>query len=121
MTNSDKLLERLIKRVNDSATPFDITLTVGGALITGRLIPRKVWLETNITVLRQGDDMQEFADEFAIEGGSFDTEEYLHLLGAKTIFGEEPPIAAGTGLLRIPTGRVDSWAVGRVAIEFASE
>lgn len=118
MTNSDNLLKRIIKRVNESADRFDITITVGGALITGRLTPRAAWLESNITVLNDV-DKKLFADEFAAEGGSFDNEEYLHLTEARTVFGLETPIPPGTGFLRIPTANVDSWAIGRVNIQRA--
>ncbi|MGD1219983.1 hypothetical protein AB9Q10_16320 [Streptomyces krungchingensis] len=117
MTNSDKLLERIIKRVNDGADRFDITLTVGGALITGRLTPRAAWLESNIAVLNDVESMKLFADEFAAEGGSLDNEEYLHLTEAKTVFGVEIPIPTGAGFLRIPAVSVDAWSIGRVSID----
>ncbi|WP_369043451.1 hypothetical protein [Streptomyces sp. Midd1] len=115
MTNSDKLLERIIKRVNDGAERFDITLTVGGALITGKLTPRAAWLDANITVLTEVGN--KIADEFASEGGSFDNEEYLHLTDAKNVFGLEQPIPTGAGFLRIPTANVDSWSIGSVSID----
>lgn len=114
MTNTDKLLERIIKRVNESAERFDLTLTVAGAVITGRLTPRAVWLEANVSVLTEADS--KFAQEFAAEGGSFDTEQYLHLTEAKALFGLEAPVPVGAGYLRIPTASVDSWSIGRVDI-----
>ncbi|MEV8432019.1 hypothetical protein ACWHLZ_27965 [Streptomyces chartreusis] len=120
MAETDKLLERVVKRVNDSGNPFDITITVGGAMITGRVAPRAAWLESNIEVLSGIDDTKAFVDDFANEGGASDTDEYLHLTDAKVIFGVEIPINAGTGLLRVPVSSVDSWAVGRLDINYKS-
>ncbi|MEU5380724.1 MULTISPECIES: hypothetical protein [unclassified Streptomyces] len=118
MTTTDGLLERIIKRVNRDTDPFDITITVNGAVITGQLISRSVWLEVNIKLLNDVDKML-FADEFAAEGGSLDNEQYLHLSEAKTLSGLEIPLTVGTGYLRIPTASVDSWAIGRVDIQRA--
>ncbi|MFE6552792.1 hypothetical protein ACFVHS_30970 [Streptomyces sp. NPDC057746] len=118
MTTSDSLLERINKRVNRDTDRFDITITVNGAVITGRLISRAVWLEVNIKLLNDIDKML-FADEFAAEGGSSDNGEYLHLSEAKTLSGLEIPVAVGMGYVRIPTASVDSWAVGRVDIQRA--
>jgi hypothetical protein len=116
MTNSDKLLERIVKRVNQSGDSLDITITVGGTLITGRLTSRAAWLRSSIEALNQVDAMKGFADEFATEGGSLDTEDALHLAEGRVVFGAEPLVFAGTGFLRVPLAKVDSWAIGRVDI-----
>lgn len=118
MTTSDSLLGRIIKRVNRDTDRFDITITVNGAVITGRLISRAVWLEVNIKLLNDIDKML-FAEEFAAEGGSLDNEEHLHLSEARTLSGWEIPLAIGTGYVRIPAASVDSWAFGRVDIQRA--
>jgi len=116
MTNSDKLLARIVKHVNHSGDSLDITMTVGGTLITGRLTSRAAWLSSSVEALNQVDAMKGFADEFAAEGGSLDTEDALHLAEGKVVFGAEPLIFAGTGFLRVPLAKVDSWAIGRVDI-----
>ncbi|MFE9684149.1 hypothetical protein [Streptomyces sp. NPDC006285] len=117
MDNSDNLLELLIKRVNSGTGRLEITLTVGGALITGKLIPRKAWLEANISLLDKSAEAKAFVADFAGEGGSFDSEDYVHLTGAKTLFGLEPPVSHGAGLVRIATSDVDAWSLGRISID----
>lgn len=116
MTNSDKLLERIARRVNNSGQKFDLTITVGGTVITGRLTPRAAWLGSNIDVLNEVDTMKPFIDEFAAEGGEPDDQEYIHLTEAQVVFGAVPTIQAGTGYLRIPLNKVDSWALGSLEI-----
>jgi hypothetical protein len=112
MTTTDKLLERLVKRVNESGKLLDITLTANGSMITGRLAPRAAWLSTIIEELNETDS-KAFADDFAAEGGALDTEEYLHLSQGQVLFGTVPAPTKG-GLLRVPLSAVDSWMVGRV-------
>lgn len=114
MTSSDSLLERIIKRVNASGERFDITLTVGGTVVTGQITPRSVWLNSAINVLL--DAGSDHDGEFATEGGELDNEEYVHLTEARAVFGMDVPVPVGAGYLRIPTDRVDSWSLGRVDI-----
>jgi hypothetical protein len=111
MTTTDKLLERLVKRVNETGTFLDITLVVGGAMITGRLAPRSKWLEGNIAALNQAQELKGFADEFAAEGGALDTEAYVHLSGAKKVFGEGLLPTSGSAF-RVPITEVQGWMIG---------
>jgi len=114
MTNSDKLLEKIIERVNKSGDLFDLTITIRGAMMTGRLVPRSTWLGENIGFLEKAAVASGFVDDFAGEGGAFDTPEYLHLSDAKVFLELGHPLPAGTGLVRIPITSVDSWAIGRM-------
>jgi hypothetical protein len=113
MTTTDKLLERLVKRVNQSGAFLDITLVVGGAMITGRLCPRSNWLEANIGVLREVETMKEFADDFAHEGGAMDTEDYVHLSQAQQVFGSSMLPSKG-GAFRVPITQVQGWMLGHL-------
>lgn len=114
MTNSDNLLKELIKRVNGGDQRFDVTLTIGGVVITGKITPRMAWLEANIGVLT--DLGSKFSQTFADAGGVVDGEEYLHLTEAKAVLGAEPVIPVGAGFLRVATAEVGSWSIGSVDI-----
>ncbi|MFF5801615.1 hypothetical protein [Streptomyces albogriseolus] len=113
MTTSDQLLERIVKRVNRTGTFLDITLIVGGSMITGRLCPRANWLEGNIGVLAQVEEMKDFADDFAHEGGAMDTEDYVHLSQAKQVFGDNMLPTRG-GAIRVPITQVQGWMLGHM-------
>ncbi|TXS34932.1 hypothetical protein [Streptomyces sp. OR43] len=110
---ADQLLERLIKRVNLTGTFFDITIIVGGAMITGRIAPRVQWLDGNITHL-QGIDLAEFADDFAQEGAALDHEDYLLLSQARYVHDTNmlPPHGAA---FRVRLSEVQGWMLGRLA------
>jgi hypothetical protein len=112
MTNSDNLLEQLVKHVNDTGKLLDVTLTVAGSTITGRLAPRGKWLETLAGALEET-EVSEFARYISAEAGAMDTEEYLHLSSAKTVFGEGQLVPQTGGLLRLRVSAVDGWMIGR--------
>lgn len=112
MTTSDNLLGSIIKRVNESGALLDITITVGGAMITGKLAPRGAWLSTVAEQLEQT-EAAKFASDFKAEGQTFDSEDYLHLSGGKVLFGTTPLPTHG-GLIRVPTASVETWMIGRV-------
>ncbi|MEU0370616.1 hypothetical protein ABZ070_10185 [Streptomyces sp. NPDC006283] len=113
MGQSDKLLEQLIKRVNQTGALLDITIMVGGAMITGKLAARDDWLKTMSDEL--GDtSAADFAVDFRSEASIVDSEEYLHMSGGKVMFGTGPLPTKG-GLMRVRTSAVDSWMIGRIA------
>jgi hypothetical protein len=112
MTDSDKLLESLVKRVNESGELLDITVTVGGALLTGQLAPRAAWLSTTAEQLEET-SAAAFAADFRAEGRAMDTAEYLHLSGGKVLAGVTP-VPTNGGLMRLPLARVDNWMIGRI-------
>lgn len=115
MTNSDKLLERLVKRVNESGKLFDVTLIVSGATVTGKLAPRSEWLKTGTEGL-DDTSLSEFSADFRAEAAAFDNEEYLHLSGGKVVAGQYF-VPTNGGLTRIPVAAVDGWMVGRFQID----
>lgn len=112
MTNRDQLLERIVKRVNQSGTFLDFTVTVSGSLITGRLAPRAAWLSTIAEEL-EGTSAAEFAADFAAEGHAMDTEEFLHMSGGQVLYGTTPVPTKG-GLFRVPVSAVEAWTIGRI-------
>ncbi|MFD3574745.1 hypothetical protein [Streptomyces sp. NPDC058644] len=113
MTTTDNLLERLVKRVNETGELLDVTLMVRGATITGKLAPRGKYLSTIVEELHKR-GLEGYAEDFAAEGHALDTEEYLHLSGGQVLFGSKPLPEKG-GLARIPLHAVDGWWLGRVA------
>ncbi|MFD9195104.1 hypothetical protein ACFWCA_43695 [Streptomyces phaeochromogenes] len=112
MTNSDKLLERLVKRVNDNGVFLDITITISGSLITGRLAPRGAWLATIAEEL-ESSDSPDFANDFKAEAGALDTTEYVHLSGGRVLHGTISLPTKG-GLFRAPVSSVEAWTIGRI-------
>jgi hypothetical protein len=110
MTQADKLLERLVKRVNDSGVSPDIVLTVAGTTMVGQLAPRAEWLRRMASKLEDS-NIGEFAADFTAEAGAMDTEEYLHLWRAYVVDGSEG-IPPKSGLFRLPLSSVDAWALG---------
>ncbi|MFB7832038.1 hypothetical protein [Streptomyces sp. NPDC056056] len=113
MEQSDKLLTRLIKRVNDSGTFLPLTLVVNGAMITGRVAPRTSWLNHNERELKAS-SIAEFGLDFVAEmedddGGT----DYLHLSGAKVIFGNAILPHSG-GAFRVPLSAISAWTIGEV-------
>ncbi|MFJ2007393.1 hypothetical protein [Streptomyces chartreusis] len=112
MTDTDKLLERIIEGVNKSGEPLDITITTNGTVITGRLAPRRLYLEANIRKLTDN-GYPSYADEFANEGGSLDNADYVHLTEAKLVFEGDMMPASGTAI-RVATANVQAWHVGRL-------
>jgi hypothetical protein len=110
MTRTDKLLERLVKRVNDSGVSPDVVLTVAGTTVVGQLAPRAEWLRLMASRLEES-SIGEFAADFTAEAGAMDTEEYLHLSRARVVDGADG-IPPKSGLFRLPLSSVDAWALG---------
>ncbi|MET9140540.1 hypothetical protein [Streptomyces parvulus] len=113
MTTTDKLLERLVKRVNQTGIFFDITIVVGGSMYTGRLCPRANWLDGNIGVLNQIDELKDFVDDFAQEGAATDPESYVHLSQTRQVFGNNLLPNQG-GAFRVPIAQVQGWMLGHM-------
>ncbi|MFJ4837145.1 hypothetical protein [Streptomyces sp. NPDC088746] len=111
MAQVDKLLERLVKRVNEHGAFFDITIFVGGAMISGRLAPRTSWLDAHISMFTVSADTA-FVDDFAQEGAAPNAEEYLHLSQAKKVYGDAALPTSG-GAFRVPLTEVQGWMPGR--------
>jgi hypothetical protein len=117
MATSDKLLERLVKRVNESGVLLDVTLNVNGSTVTGRIAPQSAWFTAASKGLAglEG-DAAIFAEDFIGEGQAMSTEDYLHLSGGKMIFGREVPVPENGGLMRIPLTSIDGWMIGRLDV-----
>ncbi|WP_405925447.1 hypothetical protein [Streptomyces sp. NBC_00035] len=114
MAETDRLLEQLIKRVNKTGTPIDVTVTVNGAVVTGKLVPRSQWLEANIEQLNGAEsEYAPFVDDFALEGGIVDHEEYLHLHPARLVHSLEIIPRKGAAF-RTRTSDVQAWMLGRL-------
>ena len=118
MTTTDQLLESILKRVNDSGVFFDITLTVGGSIVAGKVVPQSTWLAAVGRALTgSGEDMAVYAEDFTAASRAMSTEEFLHLADAKLIFGQQLPMPPSGGMMRFPVTAIDGWMVGRLAIE----
>ncbi|MFE0722592.1 hypothetical protein ACFW5P_28365 [Streptomyces rochei] len=114
MAHTDRLLERLVNRVNESGELLDITLVIGGAMVSGRLAARQAWMEVMIENLPEF-GLGTFRDDFATFTDEMDEQEYLHLSGGKVLFGELAVPPRG-GLVRIPITSIDGWMIGRIDI-----
>lgn len=124
--DSDGILQLFASMANDiEGFGVAITLTVGGALVTGELVGRDSWLDAYVRVHHEsGQGAGQFAEQLrrmVVEGseglpkpeaGEFN---YLHLTDAQVVEGDRFIPGEQEGLWRVRIDRVDGWAPGRLA------
>ena len=118
----DLLLTALVVMANDHGGQVTVTLSVGGAAVSGNLVGRDVWLEAlaNRVSGSGAGFLGLLTEEFKMDGvRSADPdwqENYVHLVDARFLTGSAPwPELSTPGTLwRGRLGSVDGWAWGRL-------
>lgn len=115
----DWFLQDLVALCNTTTSTIPVTLTVGGALISGRLISGKKYFDSlskvvSSAVVDSTDEHRQAIEEyFRRPGAIYDPQEpmtpeqerlrdlpvFVHLEGAKIFYPGQPPIPAGPGVL----------------------
>jgi hypothetical protein len=122
----DEMLERLVAAANGGEFSMGVTLTVGGAVITGDLVGGEAWLDALVQRLetspRAGMVGQGLATElrkrFTPTGEELNDElnhplQYIHLMNATAVtgLGGNP-----NGLWRVRVAEVTAWTLGTLRL-----
>ncbi|MFD7819273.1 hypothetical protein ACFV6E_41155 [Streptomyces sp. NPDC059785] len=117
MSNPDELLTGIATVVeSERNTQMPLTVVCGGAVITGRLAPERVWRQRVAEVLDDSDDLGPFAGVFT----DTDTDRpetaavpptHLHFHVARILQGSMGLPETG-GMYRVAIADVTAWTVG---------
>jgi hypothetical protein len=126
----DGLLEALNHMTNEGGPQarLGITMTTNGAILTGIMVPRDVWLEQMKTHFGQDDTspITELWQHFtrdqvpkAPDGGPMDW--FIHLIEARYISGHQRLPSEGGMRMRVRLTEIDSWALTTFGTEYLFE
>lgn len=121
----DPLLQWLVNLTNKSNTRYTVTLTVGGNLISGVLIPLNEYLDEwseQISFQIGHQESAEFVRETVLGWKAQEDEEqpapqFIHIKDAEVFTSNGMPIAPGGSLWRGKISSVDGFSLGRLVAE----
>ncbi|MFJ8108961.1 hypothetical protein [Streptomyces sp. NPDC096132] len=121
MTHPDDLLVAIAAMVETRhSSQMSLTVVIPGAVITGRLAPEALWKQRVAEVLRDSDDLSEFAAVFTPpQGGGHHQPErgdgptHLHFHVARILQGSFGIPDTG-GMYRVALKDVSAWTVGDI-------
>ena len=117
MSKPDNLLVDIAAMVESQQTnQMALTVTVHGAVITGRLAPEAVWHQRVAEVLGDSERLRPFAALFSSSGAARRTgrPSHLHFHVARILQGNVGIPETG-GMYRIAIEDVNAWTVGDVS------
>lgn len=116
---ADWVLQHLINVICRNDTPFGLTVTVGGALVSGIVISPGAWIEAIANVDGgRGSDLASHLESFATEKIGDEDElddddvEYLHMREARYLGANGWLPAADGCIWRARINQITSWSVG---------
>ncbi|MFD6037408.1 hypothetical protein ACFWHF_23215 [Streptomyces griseoincarnatus] len=112
MVKPDELIVDIAARVESGqSSQMSLTVVTGGAVITGRLAPEFVWRKRVAEVLKDSDQLAEFASVFDAPVKREDPPTHLHFHVARIIQGTVGVPETG-GMYRVAIEDVSAWTVG---------
>ncbi|GAB2327593.1 hypothetical protein AB0N20_09995 [Streptomyces griseoincarnatus] len=112
MVKPDELIVDIAARVESGqSSQMSLTVVTGGAVITGRLAPESVWRTRVAEVLKDSDQLAEFASVFDAPVKREGPPTHLHFHVARIIQGTVGVPETG-GMYRVAIEDVSAWTVG---------
>ncbi|MFF5343302.1 hypothetical protein ACH46L_11070 [Streptomyces althioticus] len=112
MVKPDELIVDIAARVESGqSSHMSLTVVTGGAVITGRLAPESVWRKRVAEVLKDSDQLAEFASVFDAPVKREGPPTHLHFHVARIIQGTVGVPETG-GMYRVAIEDVNAWTVG---------
>ncbi|MBJ6645507.1 hypothetical protein ACWDLL_24090 [Streptomyces griseoincarnatus] len=112
MVKPDELIVDIAARVESGqSSQMSLTVVTGGAVITGRLAPESVWRKRVAEVLKDSDQLAEFASVFDAPVEREGPPTHLHFHVARIIQGTVGVPETG-GMYRVAIEDVSAWTVG---------
>ncbi|CAL9298511.1 hypothetical protein ACFT1B_21405 [Streptomyces griseoincarnatus] len=112
MVKPDELIVDIAARVESGqSSQMSLTVVTGGAVITGRLAPESVWRKRVAEVLKDSDQLAEFASVFDAPVKREGPPTHLHFHVARIIQGTVGVPETG-GMYRVAIEDVSAWTVG---------
>ncbi|CAL9473099.1 hypothetical protein OOK44_14120 [Streptomyces cellulosae] len=112
MVKPDELIVDIAARVESGqSSQMSLTVVTGGAVITGRLAPESVWRKRVAEVLKDSEQLAEFASVFDAPVKREGPPTHLHFHVARIIQGTVGVPETG-GMYRVAIEDVSAWTVG---------
>ncbi|MEV5930795.1 hypothetical protein ACPCSG_32205 [Streptomyces cellulosae] len=112
MVKPDELIVDIAARVESGqSSQMSLTVVTGGAVITGRLAPKSVWRKRVAEVLKDSEQLAEFASVFDAPVKREGPPTHLHFHVARIIQGTVGVPETG-GMYRVAIEDVSAWTVG---------
>ncbi|MFE9813396.1 hypothetical protein ACFYRN_42005 [Streptomyces sp. NPDC005227] len=112
MSKPDELLVDVAALVESGqSNQMSLTVVTGGAVITGRLAPEKVWRQRVSDVLNDSDRLGEFSAVFDTSAKNDGPPTHLHFHVARILQGTVGIPETG-GMYRVAISDVSAWTMG---------
>ncbi|MGW3516882.1 hypothetical protein [Streptomyces hydrogenans] len=112
MAKLDELLVDIATLVESGqSNQMSLTVVAGGAVVTGRLAPEKVWRQRVSEVLADSDRLGEFSAVFTAPTRKDGPPTHLHFHLARILQGTVGIPETG-GMYRVSIADVSAWTVG---------
>ncbi|MER7681419.1 hypothetical protein [Streptomyces sp. NPDC096934] len=112
MSKPDELLVDVAALVESGqSNQMSLTVVTGGAVITGRLAPERVWRQRVSDVLNDSARLGEFAAVFDTPSKDAESPTHLHFHVARILQGTVGIPETG-GMYRVAIADVSAWTVG---------